>query len=50
MALASRGEQLLFKISTGMVLTKLGVVAVLGLAMVSEWNMVNVGAFPSVGA
>ena len=49
MALASRGEQLLFKISTGMVLTKLGVVAVLGLAMVSEWNMVNVGAFPSVG-
>ncbi|RBH42016.1 hypothetical protein C3F00_040305, partial [Pseudomonas sp. MWU13-2860] len=49
-ALASRGEQLLFKISTGMVLTKLGVVAVLGLAMVSEWNMVNVGAFPSVGS
>ncbi|MCP1289742.1 MULTISPECIES: amino acid permease [Chromobacterium] len=49
-ALASRGEQLLFKISTGMVLTKLGVVAVLGLAMVSEWKLVNVGAFPSVGS
>ncbi|MEO9386423.1 SLC5/6 family protein [Chromobacterium phragmitis] len=48
-ALASRGERVLFRISTGMVLTKLGVVAVLGLSMVSEWNLVNVGAFPSLG-
>lgn len=49
-ALASRGEQLLFKISTGMVLTKLGVVAVLGLAMVSEWKLVNIGVLPSMGS
>lgn len=47
--LASRGEQLLFKISTGMVLTKLLVVAFLGLFMVQHWNLANVGAFPDWG-
>ncbi len=44
--LASRGEQLLFKISTGMVLTKLLVVAFLGLFMVQHWDLANIGAFP----
>lgn len=48
-ALASRGEKFLFRISTGMVLTKLFVVAILGLAMVSEWNLSNIGLLPPVG-
>lgn len=45
-ALASRGEKVLFKISTGMVLTKLGVVAFLGLAMVARWDLANIGPVP----
>lgn len=49
-ALASRGEKILFKISTGMVLTKLGVVAFLGLAMVSRWDFANIGALPPLGS
>lgn len=48
-AMASRGEKVLFKISTGMVLTKLLVVAVLGVAMIGRWDMTNVGAVPSWG-
>lgn len=48
-ALASRGENLLFKISTFMVLTKLGVVAVLGLMMVDKWDFNNVGTIPATG-
>ncbi|GCF90437.1 amino acid permease [Shewanella sp. NKUCC05_KAH] len=48
-ALASRGENLLFKISTFMVLTKLGVVAVLGLLMVDKWDINNIGAIPATG-
>lgn len=47
--LASRGEKVLFKIATGMVLTKLCVVAILGCLMVSHWNLANVGAFPPMG-
>ncbi|WP_420787263.1 hypothetical protein [Shewanella chilikensis] len=46
-ALASRGESLLFKISTLMVLTKLGVVALLGLMMVDKWDINNIGAVPN---
>lgn len=48
-AMASRGEKVLFKISTGMVLTKLLVVAVLGVAMIGRWDVANVGAVPSWG-
>lgn len=48
-ALASRGEKLLFKIATGMVLTKLFVVAFLGVVMVSHWNFANIGAMPPLG-
>jgi serine transporter len=44
--IASRGEEFLFKISTLMVLTKLGIVAFLGLAMVGLWNVSNVGQVP----
>ncbi|WP_427114246.1 hypothetical protein [Megasphaera sueciensis] len=47
--LASRGEKVLFKIATGMVLTKLCVVAILGCLMVSHWNLANVGAIPPIG-
>nr|WP_143745122.1 amino acid permease [Megasphaera cerevisiae] len=47
--LASRGEKVLFKIATGMVLTKLCVVAILGCLMVSHWNLANVGFFPPMG-
>ncbi len=45
-AISSRGEQLLFKISTGMVLTKLLVVAALGVSMIGMWHLYNIGALP----
>ena len=45
-ALASRGEQLLFRMSTLMVLTKLLVVICLGGIMVPHWNIANIGVFP----
>lgn len=45
-ALASRGEKLLFKLSTGMVLTKIGVIAILGVIMVQHWDLANFGSFP----
>ncbi|WP_083300829.1 amino acid permease [Jeongeupia sp. USM3] len=48
-ALASRGEKLLFKVATGMVLTKLCVVAFLGLSMVPHWHASNVGTLPATG-
>ncbi|HDL4235397.1 TPA: hypothetical protein PW772_002665, partial [Mannheimia haemolytica] len=48
-ALSSRGEKLLFKISTFMVLTKLFVVAALGLAMIGMWQLHNIGAMPPFG-
>lgn len=44
--ISSRGEKLLFKISTGMVLTKLLVVAALGVSMVGMWHLYNVGLLP----
>ena len=47
-AVASRGEQILFKVSTGMVLTKLIVIAILGAVMIPYWNLANVGAFPNM--
>lgn len=48
-AISSRGEKLLFKISTFMVLAKLFVVAALGVAMVGMWQLHNIGAMPPVG-
>lgn len=45
-ALASRGEKILFKISTGMVLTKLFAIAVLGSVMIPHWSLANIGSFP----
>ena len=46
--LASRGEQLLFRISTLMVLTKLLVVICLGGIMIQHWNIANIGVFPDL--
>ena len=48
-AISSRGEKLLFQISTGMVLTKLLVVAALGVSMVGMWHLYNVGSLPPLG-
>ena len=49
MAISSRGEQLLFKLSSFMVMTKLLVVAALGLSMIGMWHLYNVGALPPAG-
>jgi cysteine uptake transport protein len=43
-AIASRSEQLLFKISGVMVLTKLLIVAALGISMIGMWNFHHVAA------
>jgi serine transporter len=48
-AVASRGEKLLFKVATGLVLTKLCVVAFLGFSMVPAWSIRNIGALPPLG-
>lgn len=37
---------MLFKISTGMVMTKLLVVAALGVSMVGMWHLHNAGSLP----
>ncbi|CNF65946.1 putative transmembrane transport protein [Yersinia enterocolitica] len=48
-AISSRGEKLLFKLSSFMVITKLLVVAALGISMVGMWHLYNVGMLPPVG-
>ncbi len=48
-AISSRGEQLLFKVSSLMGLTKLLVVAALGLSMVGLWHLYNAGTLPPAG-
>lgn len=49
-AIASRGEKLLFKVSSFMVFTKLAVVAVLGILMIGMWDISkNVGMLPPLG-
>ncbi|AUX12783.1 hypothetical protein C0213_00725 [Latilactobacillus sakei] len=48
-AIASRAEKLLFKISSFMVCTKLIIVFVLGVVMVQHWDLRNVAAFPDLG-
>jgi serine transporter len=42
-AVASRGEKVLFKVSSFLVLTKLCIIVVLGSLMVSHWNFANIG-------
>lgn len=48
-ALASQGEKLIFKISTPMVLVKLGIVLLIGIAMIPHWNFSNISALPNMG-
>lgn len=48
-AISSRGEKLLFKLSSFMVLTKLFVVAALGFAMIGMWHLYNIDALPPMG-
>ncbi|TEA27716.1 hypothetical protein O970_02280 [Candidatus Schmidhempelia bombi str. Bimp] len=49
-AIASRGEQLLFKISSFMVISKLAIIAILGILMIEMWDIRhNVGAIPPLG-
>jgi len=45
-ALASRGERALFRISSLLVLTKLLIVAALGFFMIPRWDIANLGAVP----
>ena len=48
-AISSRGEKLLFKVSSFMVLTKLLVVAALGVSMIGLWHLYNAGTLPPAG-
>ncbi|SFN58828.1 hypothetical protein SAMN05421579_11080 [Xenorhabdus japonica] len=48
-AISSRGERLLFKVSSLMVMTKLFVVATLGISMIGMWHLYNIGALPPFG-
>lgn len=48
-AVASRSEKLLFKISGVMVFTKLLIVAALGVSMIGMWDLYNVGKLPPIG-
>lgn len=48
-AISSRGEKLLFKLSSFMVLTKLFVVAALGFSMIGMWHLYNIDALPPLG-
>ena len=45
-AISSRGEQLLFKLSSFMVLTKLFVVVALGFSMIGIWHLYHIDALP----
>ncbi|THA10044.1 amino acid permease [Rodentibacter pneumotropicus] len=48
-AISSRGEKLLFKLSSFMVLTKLFVVVALGFSMIGMWHLYNIDALPPAG-
>ncbi|WP_249023599.1 amino acid permease [Acetobacter ascendens] len=47
--LASRGEKLLFRVSSFMVITKLLIVAAMGVFMTPRWNTAHLGALPPIG-
>lgn len=48
-AIAARGEKLLFKISGPMVLVKLAIVVIIGSVMIPHWDFSNISEFPSIG-
>lgn len=47
-AIAYRGERMLFKVSGPMILGKLIIVVLLGVVMVPYWNFGNITAFPEI--
>lgn len=49
-AIASQGEKLLFKISTPMVLVKLGIVLLIGIVMIPHWDFSNISSLPDLGS
>lgn len=46
--IASQGEKLLMKVSSGMVFTKVFVIAVLGIVMVQYWSIANISIPPDI--
>ena len=46
--IASKGERLLFRISGGMIVTKLIIIISIGFVVIPSWNLNNLGTFPSV--
>lgn len=48
-AVASQGEKLLFKVASGMVLTKVFVIAAMGILMVQYWNAANIAPVHNIG-
>ncbi|WP_417935523.1 transporter [Gilliamella apis] len=49
-AIASRGERLLFKVSGPMVVVKLGIVIIIGIIMIPHWSFSNIPSFPQLGS
>jgi serine transporter len=49
-AIASRGERLLFKVSGPLIVTKLSIVVFLGLSMIPYWSLKNVNLFLPSGS
>ncbi len=47
--IAAQGERLLFKVAGPMVVMKLAIVIILGIAIVPHWDFSNWGALPSLG-
>ncbi|AOM42516.1 amino acid permease [Xenorhabdus hominickii] len=47
-AISSRSEKLLFKLSSLMVMAKLFVVAALGVSMIGMWHLYNIGVLPPI--
>ncbi|MBA5761287.1 transporter [Vibrio sp. 404] len=46
---ASRGEQLLFKVSGPLVVVKVSIIVLLGVIMIPHWDFNNIKAFPGIG-
>ncbi len=45
-AISSRAEKILFRLSTVMALTVLGIILALGLVMIQHWSLSNIGHLP----
>ncbi|XKM13028.1 amino acid permease [Orbaceae bacterium ac157xtp] len=49
-AVASRGEKLLFKVSGPMVIVKLLIIVIIALVMIPNWKLSNIATFPEIGS